>query len=112
MLLLVGMWAVSFYNAMLLVRKRSNADQLRNTLQLCADSHSHPDLALSRCPAGTSIQADLHTWTVTMRQCRYRDLARSIWGAPCSKADRQLMRPICTEGMALPDQACVRHRGC
>ena len=26
------------------------------------------------------MQAELHQWRPTMRFCRYRDLARSIWG--------------------------------
>jgi hypothetical protein len=28
-----------------------------------------------------AVQANLHTWKVVIRFCRYRDLAKSVWGA-------------------------------
>ena len=37
-------------------------------------------------------QAELHTWNVVIRHMRYRDLARSIWGAP---ACRSAWRAMC-----------------
>ena len=79
MLLLVGTWAISFYNAMLLVRNCIDAEQMTNT---CSCVHAAVATLMCRLFAWWHIQADLHTWTVTMRQCRYRDLARSIWGGP------------------------------
>lgn len=43
-------------------------------------------------PNSLPMQAELHQWRPTMRFCRYRDLARSIWGA-LLQCSRQLSHP-------------------
>jgi hypothetical protein len=41
------------------------------------------------------LQAKLHQWRPTMRYCRYRDLAKSIWGEPtCISSAACVITPV------------------
>lgn len=101
-LVLLVFWAAAFYSSMLLVHFAQSGTHACMQAGSACSKASEPAF---QCQSGFALklQAGLHQWRVTMRYCRYRDLARSIWGAPCRHTAAS-----CHDGTS---SSCVLHAG-